>query len=166
MKNIVAVIVLVWAFVACENPYENVSEAKFYNGNPFVSLSSEQAAIRLGVNQRSNHTSQAGVFKDSLVLSHALDHDITVTLEMVARETFGDMDTHFTFQEAVRIEAGKNYGSYTVSALSVPTDEVSRFKLSIRIKEVDDEQIIAGLYGTKKENEARKKRFKTYSFQK
>lgn len=156
---------MVWTFVACENPYDLVSESKAYKGDPFVSLSSEQAAIRLGVNENSNHTQQAGGFKDSLVLSHVLNHDLTVTLEVVEEETHGDVDEHFSFQNTVMIEAGKNYGTFMVNALNVPVEEISKYKLSIRIKEVDDEQVIAGLYGAKKENEERKKRFKTYSFQ-
>lgn len=165
MKNIVALVLLVGAFVSCDNPYENVKEAKYYTGNPFVSLSSEQAVIQQGLNPDRNQTQQAGVFKDSLVLSHALDHDLTVTLELVDEATRGSIDEHFAFQETVTIQAGKNYGSFLVSALEISQEEVSKLKLAIRIKAVDDEQVIAGLYGAKKENEARKKRFKTYSFQ-
>ena len=152
--------------MACENPYDNVSDAKYYQGDPFVSLSSEQAAIRLGVNENNNHTDQPGVFQDSLVLSQVLDHDIMVTLEVVDQETLGEVGIHFTFKEQVSIQAGKNYGSYWVRALDIPADELSKYKLSIRIKAVDDQGIIAGLYGIKKENEERQKRFKTYSFQK
>ncbi|MBI9062019.1 MAG: hypothetical protein JEZ14_08510 [Marinilabiliaceae bacterium] len=166
MKNIVALAVLVCAFVSCDNPYENVKEAKYYTGNPFVSLSSEQAVIRQGLDPDRNHTLQAGVFKDSLVLSHTLDHALTVTLELVDEATRGNVEEHFSFQETVTIQAGENYGNFTVSALEIPQEEVSKYKLSIHIKSVDDEQVIAGLYGAKKENEARKKRFKTYSFQK
>ncbi len=165
MKNIIVLFLLVMLFVSCENPYEHVSEEKYYTGNPFVSLSSEQAAIRLGVNENTNHSLQAGVFKDSLILSHAIDRTIMVSLEIVNEATQGTINEHFAFQETVMIEAGQNYGSFTVSALNVPENEVSRYKLAIRIKKVDDEQIIAGLYGAKKENEPRQKRFKTYSFQ-
>ncbi len=162
MKNTVVLMVLVLAFVSCDNPYDNIKEAKYYTGNPFVSLSSEQAVIRQEVNQ----TQQAGVFKDSLLLSHVLDHALTVSLEVVDAATSGTVDEHFTFQETVTIEAGNNYGDFTVSALDIPQEEVSKFKLAIRIKAVDDANVIAGLYGIKKENEARQKRFKTYSFQK
>ena len=166
MKNTIALFLLVMLFASCENPYEHVSEDKYYTGNPFVSLSSEQAAIRLSVNESTNHSLQAGEFKDSLILSHTLDQTILVTLEIVNEATQGTIDEHFAFQQTVMIEAGQNYGSFTVNALNIPEDEVSQYKLAIRIKEVDNEQIIAGLYGTKKENEPRQKRFKTYSFQK
>ncbi|SMO38942.1 hypothetical protein SAMN06265379_101436 [Saccharicrinis carchari] len=166
MKNIVIVLFALWVFASCENPYENVSEEKYYKGYPFVSLSSEQSAVRLGVHESTNQTMQAGVFKDSLVLSSTINEDLVVYLEMVDEETQGVLNDNFTFQEKVTIRAGHNYGSFTVSALNLPQDEVSKFKLTIRIKEVDKEQVIAGLYGIKKENEARQKRFKTYSFQK
>lgn len=164
--NIVIFILMVWGLGACENPYDQVSEEKYYSGNPFVSLSSEQAAIRLGISKNNNQIEESGVFKDSLVLSHKLDHDITVFLEIVDEESLGNIDEHYAFEDRVVIEVGHYYGSFTVRNLGVPEDEVSKYKLSIRIKEVNDEQVIAGLYGIKKENEERKKRFKTYSFQK
>lgn len=165
MKNTVILLLMIWVFAACENPYENVSEAKEYKGNPFVSLSSEQASIHLGTNENSNHTTQAGVFKDSLVLSHVLDFDLTVIFEMVVEESFGEVETHYSFQNTVTIESGHNYGVYYVRGLNIPVDEISKYKLAIRIQEVDNENVIAGLYGAKKENEEREKRFKTYSFQ-
>lgn len=165
MKHTVILLLMVLAFAACENPYDLVSESKVYSNNPFVSLSSEDAAIRMDVNQAANHTLQAGVFKDSLILSHALDHDLTVTLELVEAGTRGDLEQHFRFQNTVIIPAGTNFGTYLVTALNVPLSDISKYKLAIRIKEVDDAGVIAGMYGTKKENEERKKRFKTYSFQ-
>ncbi|PWD97936.1 hypothetical protein [Marinilabilia rubra] len=165
MKHTIIILLLAYVFVGCENPYELVKESKVYKENPLVSLSSEQAVIHLGVDETGNHTPEAGVFKDSLVLSHVLDHDINVTLELVEDETFGEVETHFSFQKEVTIKAGQNYGTYKVQALNVPVEAISKYKLSIRIKEVDDDNIIAGLYGVKKENEDRKKRFKTYSYQ-
>ena len=166
MKNLFVIILMVLAVTSCEDHYENVKDPKHYTGDPFVSLNSERAVISLEVNKPVNNTWQAGVYKDKLVLSHPLDHDISVTLEVVNEETFGSLDTNFEFQQTVVIEAGDNYGSYTISALSIPEKEISKYKLAIRIKEVDDPLVIAGLYGIKKENEERKKRFKTYSFQK
>ncbi len=165
MKNIVIVFIIGLTLGACDNPYDLVSESKIYNGNPFVMLSSEQAAIRLGINENSNHTSLPGIFKDSLVLSHKLDHDLTVVLEFVSEESFGALNEQFSFQEVVIIDAGQNYGAYTVHALNIPVSSISKYKLSVRIKSTDDEKVIAGLFGAKKENEERKKRFKTYSFQ-
>ena len=152
-------------FVSCENPYDEVSESKKYTGNPFVSLSSEQAVVNIGINANNNHTIEDGVFKDSLVLSHTLDYDINIVLEVVGEETQGDVETNFSFQDMVTIPAGNNYGEFYVSALTIPNDEISKYKLAIRIKEVDTELVVAGLYGAKKENEERQKRFKTYSFQ-
>jgi len=165
VKNIVLILIVACLFVACEDPYDNVSESKIYHGNPFVSLSSEQAAIDLGVNESNNHTQQAGVFVDSLILSHVLYNDLTVYLEIVDEESNGQLENHFSFQQTVTIQAGSNYGTYTVSGLNLQVDELSNYKLAVRIKSVDNEQVIAGLYGTKKENEERQKRFKTYSFQ-
>lgn len=163
IRNIFVLAFVVLGFVACDDPYENVSQPKHYTGNPFVSLSSEQAAISLGV-KSSNHTAQAGVFKDSLILSHAQENDLKVQLELVATETQGDIDVNFSFQKEVSIEAGKNFGSYTVRVLDLPANDLSRYKLSIRIKETNNPEVIAGLYGAKRKNEARQKRFKTYSF--
>jgi hypothetical protein len=165
MKNFV-ILLLVWVFVSCENPYENVSEDKQYTGNPFVSLSSEQASVDMGINQNNNQSLQAGVFKDSIVLSHVLDTDLTVMLERVEDESFGEVGTHFDFQDTLTIKSGENYGVFYVSGLSIAVDEISKYKLAVRIKEVDNENVIGGLYGVKKENEPREKRFKTYSFQK
>jgi len=166
MKKIVVVLVLVCSIVACENPYENVLDNKYYDGDPFVSLSSEQAVIRLGTGQANNQPNQVGMYKDSLVLSHKLDHDISVTLELVDYGTYGDLDINFSFQKEVIIKAGDNYGAYLVQALELSEEEMSKYKLAIRIMGVDDQQVIAGFYGIKKENEERKKRLKTYSFQK
>lgn len=157
---------MIWGFFSCENPYENVSEPKHYNGDPFVSLSSEQAIVRLGVNEALNNTKEAGVYRDSLLLSQKLDRDIIVTLEWVAEETQGEVETNFSFQQQVIIKADTNFGNFTTTALTLPENELSKYKLAIRIKEVNDEHVIAGLYGLKKENEDRKKRFKTFSFQK
>jgi hypothetical protein len=130
-----------------------------------VSLSSEQAVVRQGINVVNNHSDQAGVYRDSLVLSHKLEHDIAVTLEWVDEETNGEVDTNFNFQSVVNIKAGDNYGYYTVSALELKQAHINTYRLAIQIKEVDDPHIIAGLYGSKKENQARPKRFKTYTFQ-
>lgn len=165
MKNAFMLLMLALTLGACENPYDLVDDSKTYQGLPFVCVSSEQAVIRLGVNPNGNQTELPGVFKDSLVLSHVLDHDLTVVLELVAEETHGELETNFSFQERVTIGAGKNFGAFLVRAIGVPASEVGKYKLSIRVKEVDDAQVIAGLYGAKKENEERKKRFKTYSFQ-
>ncbi len=166
MKNIITSILMVWAITSCENPYDNVSDPKHYTGAPFVSLDSEQAVIDLNVNQPDNHSWEAGVYKDKLILSHALDHDITVTLEIVDEETTGAVGTNFEFQETVVITAGETFGSFKISALTIADADISKYKLAIRIKEVDTPNVIAGLYGIKKENEERKKRFKTYSFRK
>lgn len=166
MKKIIFVLFVIWGFFSCENPYENVSQPKHYNGDPFVSLSSEQAIVRLGVDESINNTKEAGVYKDSLVLSQKLNRDIIVTLELVAEETEGEVNTNFSFQQQVTIKADNYFGSYTATALTLPDDELSKYKLAIRIKEVNDKDVIAGLYGLKKENEDRKKRFKTFSFQK
>ncbi|WP_027471477.1 hypothetical protein [Saccharicrinis fermentans] len=165
MKYILILLLGIGTLEACENPYEEVSKSKTYAGDPFVSLSSEQATIKLGVSESSNHTMEAGVFKDSLVLSHVLEDDLYVELEMVEDESLGDLDTHFTFQEIVYIAAGTNYGYFDVSGLDIPEDDISKYKLALRIKEVNIEGVIAGLYGIKKENEERQKRFKAYSFQ-
>ena len=165
MKYIVILLLGIGTLGACENPYEEVSKSKTYAGDPFVSLSSEQATIKLGVNESSNHTLEAGVFQDSLVLSHVLEDDLYVELEMVAEESLGELDTHFSFQQTVYIAAGTNYGYFDVSGLDIPEDYISKYKLALRIKEVDIEGLIAGLYGIKKDNEVRQKRFKTYSFQ-
>ncbi len=165
MKNFIALFFAILTLGSCENPYDLVSESKTYKGDPFVMLSSEQAAIRLGISQNNNHSSLPGIFRDSLVLSNALDHDLTITLELVGNESFGALNEHFKFQDKVIIDAGSNYGSFTVHALDIPISEISKYKLSSRIKETDDPLVIAGLYGSKKENEERQKRFKTYSFQ-
>ncbi len=165
MKNVIILFLLIGVFAACENPYENVSEDKQYNGDPFVCLSSEQASIHLQINENNNEVTQEGIFKDSLILSHVLDHDLRVTLEMVEEESYGEINTNYSFQNTVNIEAGNNFGVFYVKGLSIPVDEISRYKLAVRIKSVDNENVIAGLYGIKKDNEARQKRFKTYSFQ-
>ncbi len=164
MKNLVLVLVMVWSLVSCEDPYENISDDKTYKGNPFVSLSSEQASVNLGIHSGNNQINSAGVFKDSIVLSHVLENDITVSLQVVDEETFGDENVNFSFQHSVTIEAGNNYGSYTIEALDIPIEDISKYKLAIRIISVDDEHVIAGLYGVKKENEDRQKRYKIYSF--
>ncbi|MCG8579457.1 MAG: hypothetical protein MI866_06050 [Bacteroidales bacterium] len=165
MKYIVLILLIGCGLLSCENPYDNVSAPKYYHDDPLVSLSSEQAVVRKGINVINNHTSQAGVYRDSLVLSHKLEHDIVVTLELVDEETNGEVDTNFSFQSVVTIKAGYNYGQYTVSALELEQEQINTYRLAIRIKEVDDPGIIAGLYGSKKENQARPKRFKTYVFQ-
>lgn len=165
MKNLTILLVLVCGLIACEKPYENVSVDKRYKGQPFVSLSSEQASINLGIDQGNNQSIEEGVFRDSLVLSHVLEEDLTVLLEMVDVESVGQQEINFSFQHTVTIEAGQNYGSFNVRALELKESELSQYKLAIRIKEVDNENVIAGLYGAKKENEEREKRFKTYSFQ-
>lgn len=166
MKYLVLSLLIGCSLLSCENPYENVSDVKYYDDNPLVSLSSEQALVRVGLDEENNHTNKEGVYQDSLLLSHKLDHDITVILEGVSGETTGEIDENFSFQREVVIEAGNNYGSYNVSALDINEDNISAYKLAIRIKEVDDPNVIAGMYGSKKEKQARPKRFKTYSFQK
>nr|WP_321451316.1 hypothetical protein [uncultured Carboxylicivirga sp.] len=164
-NNVVLVLAMMWCLVSCEHPYENITADKTYNGNPFVSLSSEQASVNIGIDAGNNQTDKAGVFKDSLVLSHVLDEDLSVLLEIVDEETIGKEDVNFRFQYKVVIEAGKNYGAYTVEALDILLKDISEYKLSIRIAAVDNDNVIAGMYGAKKENEERQKRFKTYSFQ-
>ncbi|MCT4586745.1 MAG: hypothetical protein N4A71_02900 [Carboxylicivirga sp.] len=166
MKNFVIVFLIGFGLWACENPYENVSDPKYYDDDPFVSLSSEQAVVRMGLDEEHNHSSIPGVYRDSLVLSHKLDHDINVTLEWVQEETNGEVGTNFSFQKVVSIDAGQNYGHYNVTGLDFADGNINSYKLAVRIKGVDDQNVIAGLYGSKKENQARPKRFKTYSFQK
>jgi len=165
MKKSFVLIIIAFIFLACENPYELVSEDKNYKGNPFVSLSSEQASIRLGINEGANNSPMAGVFKDSIVLSNPLNDALVVWLEFDNQESQGILDTHFSFQEQVIIEAGASYGTFLVSAEEISEEDMSSIKLAIKIADVDNENVIAGMYGIKKENEDRKKRIKVYTFQ-
>lgn len=162
MKNILALFLLQFALASCEKPYDLVSQPKYYTGDPFVCLSSEQASIKVEGN---NDETCSGIFRDSITLSTALDHSISVELELVPEETVGTLGTTFTFDDKISITAGSNYGIYYVKALQVPHDQMSQYKLSVRIKEVDDPKVIPGLFGIKKENEDRQKEFKSYSFQ-
>lgn len=166
MRFSIVAILIIWLCSSCEKPYELVSEEKHYDGAPFVSLSSEQALIRLGINEGVNNTPEAGLFRDSIILSHKLDYPITVFLDVVTTETHGNLNTHFSFQQEVTINSGDNYGSFTVLAGEIPQNEISKYKLTIHISKCDNPDIIAGMYGIKKENEDRQKRFKSYSFQK
>ncbi len=161
LKNIAILVLSIWVLAACEDPYENVSSDKSYDGSPFVSLSSESASIHMSATREQ----EAGIFKDSIALSHVLTQDLLVTLEYVAEESYGTLNTNYAYQETVLIEAGENYGYFEVQGIDIPLDEMSKYKLSIRISEVNNDNVIAGMYGAKKENEAREKRFKTYSFQ-
>ncbi|BDD12035.1 hypothetical protein FUAX_44670 (plasmid) [Fulvitalea axinellae] len=147
---------------SCDDPYENIPDDKSYNGKPFVSLSSESGVINL------NGTTK-GALTDSVALSHRQDHDITVTLELVERFTVGEVGTHFTYENNLTIPAGAFYGHFKAEALDVKEDgdvKISDYKLSVRIKSVDDPNIIPGLYGNKLEGEERQKRYKTISFRK
>ncbi|WP_430812881.1 MULTISPECIES: hypothetical protein [unclassified Carboxylicivirga] len=165
MKIVLVISGLLMALVSCENPYENVSVDKSYTGQPLVMLSSEQAVVRLAASP-ANHSDIPGLFVDSLILSHKLDHAIMVSLEVVAEATIGSVGEHFSFEQEVEIEAGNYCGSYGVEALDLPLNDISKYQLSVCITSVDDQEVIAGLYGAKKEGEEREKRFKTYSFKK
>lgn len=164
MRKLFAIVMLA-SFWACENPYDNVSGAKHYTDKPLVTLSSDQVAFKLEAIE-SDPTLLSGTFRDSLLLSHKLDQDISVTLKVVGEETFGDVAVSYFFDQVVSIEAGKNYGYYSIDVENIPVENISRYKLSLQIDSADTDMVIAGMFGAKKEDEARKKRFKTYSFSK
>ncbi len=155
--------IIIATTASCESPYDNVTGGAVYSGDPYVMLSSEASSIHLEVNS-SNNSDQAGLFIDSLVLSHTLDHDLIVTLECYENNTFGEVDTNFRFQREVTIPAGENFGSFYVEALDIDAAQASSYKLSIYIDSCDNDQVIAGINGIKYENQEREKRNKTYSF--
>ena len=154
MRNILIIIILalVWA---CRKPYENVNGDTVYDGKPVVMLSSESANIKIGT-----------VFVDSLELSSTITQDLKVTLEFVGKSSFGKLGDNFVFEETVVIKAGKYYGNFNVEAVEIPDVNTSLYKLAIRIKDVDNPNVISGLYGIQIEGEDREKRIKVYSFQK
>ena len=163
IKIIILLSLTVFSF-ACEDPYANVSSDDVYDGKPIVMLNSEAATIRLSVHS-GNNSDKAGVFVDSLTLSHTLNYDIKVTLEFVMTASYGELGKNFIFNKEVVIKAGQYYGNYQVEAISIPLEDIVLYKLAVQIKEVDSDDVIAGLYGIQIENEERQKQIKVYSFQ-
>lgn len=148
---------------SCQGRYENVTGSAVYSGDPYVMLSSTSASIYIDVNT-SNNSELAGVFVDSLILSHPLSYDLVVTLATYDKNTLGTLGTNFTFQREVTIAAGERYGSYQVEALDITADQVNDYQLAIMIESTDSDSVIAGLNGIKYENEDRQKRNKIYNF--
>ncbi|WP_044209894.1 hypothetical protein [Flammeovirga sp. OC4] len=139
---------------------EIVSQDNFYTGNPFVSLSSDQSILTLS----NDATKEIRLeYTDSISISSPIDKPLSVLLKVDATSA-GILGEDYDIQTDVKIPAGSSYGYYKVTAKAIDKSKITGTELVIYIESCDQPNVIPGMMGTKKNNEDRRPRLKTYLF--
>ncbi|ANQ52875.1 hypothetical protein MY04_05725 (plasmid) [Flammeovirga sp. MY04] len=133
---------------------------KVYKGPPFVSLSDEQQLIKFDQSVQQKKI----VWLDSILINEPIDIPIIVSLNEEISKSKNNLGVRFRFQDKVKINAGASYGYYTIDAEIIDEKLLSKSELVLYIEKVDNDLVIPGLQGIKKENEKRQPHYKSYFF--